>query len=123
MKRGDFIGDVLKRYCAFYKTITVQRENSGLVGLSFLFKSDTVIPNRPIFTVNDELYDYSNLLNVKIDESNYNTFMKDAGIQIFNIHSVSRKRAETIMENNIMAILRLEKMFEKANLIKSIKEE
>lgn len=123
MKRGEFISNILKRYSAFYREILSVKTGSNLPGKTFLWAYDTAFPNKPIFTVDDELYDYSGLLNININADNYKSFIEDAGITYYNINKLSKEHAEKIMENNIMAVLRLEKLLQKADTIKSIVEE
>lgn len=81
--------------------------------------------NKPLFTADSILYDYSALLDMEVNRENYEKFLRDPcmGVKAFEISKVSYSKAEEIMLRNLQAHERFEKLLAKAEKIKTIMEE
>lgn len=124
MNRGDFISKILRRYAAFYDERPCPTEHRS-VAIQFNWKWDTLFANKPLFTADSILYDYSALLDMEVNRENYEKFLRDPcmGVKAFEISKVSYSKAEEIMLRNLQAHERFEKLLAKAEKIKSIMEE
>lgn len=124
MNRGKFISDILVIYKSFLN------ETSKTIGTfkfgclpsmkrHFNFAYDTSLPNAPVFTAEDILFDYSDLLTVVITKDNYSNYINSC-VKQHLITAITEEQAKQIMENNIKAMLRFEHLQVTAEQIKEI---
>lgn len=123
MQAGYFVSNILQRYEAFI-TVYLDKVSYNPLKLRrrFVWKYDTALPNRPIYsTADDILYDYSAYLNEKLTKYNYENFLKlDCDVKTWKIEALSIVEAEKIMKTNIETLLCMESRKNKAEKIKEL---
>lgn len=125
MLRGKFIGNILRRYQAFFDERPSMSMKHNYASSTFVWACDTPFAKKPIFDAEDLLYDYSCVLDTTITRENYKDFIKDPchGVIARPIANINSEKAEEVMKNNMYALLRYDQLMDKAKTLKSIMEE
>ena len=122
MDKGTFISQILAIYEAWVETVADYRYVNGMkVFCTYrVYRYDTKLGGKPVIDIDDNLWDYSGFLTLKITPENCFNWRNEADIKSYPINTMSFERAAKIMENNIKAAIALEKIELKAKEVQEI---